>query len=356
MKKVAIIGIQGVPANYGGFETLAENLIGKNGSPEISYTVFCSSKDVAEKRNTYKGAVLKYISLRANGIQSILYDIISLCRSICGYDVILILGTSGCLFLPVFRLFCRKKVIVNIDGIEHQREKWGKFARWFLRISEVTAVKFADIIITDNEGIQDYVRGSYGKEAELIAYGGDHVLRMVNEKQEKEILNKYNITSGQYAISVCRIEPENNCHITLDAFTQAGEHLVFIGNWNQNNYGKELQKKYSAFAHIIMLDPIYDLDILYVLRKHSLYYIHGHSAGGTNPSLVEAMFCGCNVFAYDCRYNRYTTGNKAHYFHNAEDLASKISANEGDNSQTMVRIARQRYLWGVIARQYESLY
>lgn len=143
MKKVAIIGTQGVPACYGGFESLVENIIGENCSPDIEYTVYCSGKDMTKTKHmtTYKGAKLKYVNIHANGMQSIPYDIVSMMRSIWGYDVIMVLGTSGCSFLPIFRLFNRKRLVINIDGLEHRREKWGKLARWVLRTSEAIAVR-----------------------------------------------------------------------------------------------------------------------------------------------------------------------------------------------------------------------
>ena len=289
MKRVAIIGTQGVPANYGGFESLVENMIGENCSPDIMYTVFCSSKDMPKIR-VYKGARLKYVPLHANGVWSIPYDIVSMVRSMKGYDVILILGVSGCIFLPLLKLFSRKKIVVNIDGLEHRRDKWGKAARWFLRFSESVAVRWADVVVADNKGIQDYVTETYGKKSELIAYGGDHVVRDMSDNQQNEILTKYGLKKGDYAISVCRIEPENNCHVSLEAFSKTDKNFVFIGNWNRSEYGKNLKEKYSAYKNIKILDPIYELDTLYALRSNAGYYIHGHSAGGTNPSLVEAMF------------------------------------------------------------------
>ena len=162
---------------------------------------------------TYKGAQLKYIPLfHANGMQSTPYDILSMLRCLRGYDTVIILGVSGCIFLPVFRLLYRKQLIVNIDGLEHRRAKWGKFARWFLRTSEAMAVRYADVIIADNKGIQDYVWNTYHKKAELVAYGGDHAQRNVTEERQNEILRQYGIAPGNYAVSVCRIEPENNCH------------------------------------------------------------------------------------------------------------------------------------------------
>lgn len=172
MKQIAIVGIQGVPAKYGGFETLVENIIGDNCSPEVRYTVFCSGKDYATRLNTYKNVRLKYIPLfHANGVQSTPYDILSMLKCLHGYDTVVILGVSGCIFLPVFRLLFRKRLVANIDGLEHRRAKWGKFTRWFLRTSEAMAVRYADVVIADNKGIQDYVRETYHKEAVLIAYG-----------------------------------------------------------------------------------------------------------------------------------------------------------------------------------------
>lgn len=358
MKRVAILGTRGVPANYGGFETLVENLIENRGTSVAKYTVFCSSRDLDKKNTSYKGAELKYIPLRANGMQSVIYDAVSFFRARNGYDTILMLGISGCIFLPLLRLFRRKKIIVNIDGLEHRRKKWGRFARWFLRISEASAVRFADTIVADNKAICDYVYSTYGKKAEMIAYGGNHVLRTVTEPYEQAILENYSLSSGEYAVALCRIEPENNCHIILDAFSGSGNRLLFIGNWNNNKYGKKLKKEYGRFPNIIMLDPIYDLDTLYVLRKNACCYIHGHSAGGTNPSLVEAMFFGCRIFAFDVIYNRYTTGNNADYFSDKEELQRLISGIKNDNKDpgAMYETACREYTWDIIAKQYENLY
>ena len=191
MKQVAIVGTQGVPASYGGFETLVENIIGDNCPPDIQYTVFCSSKDIPNGKKRYKGCRLKYIPLHANGIQSIPYDIWSLCKVIQGYDTILVLGTSGCSCLPIFRLLCRTRLIVNIDGLEHRRAKWGRMARWILRFSEAMAVRFADVVIADNKGIQDYVYETYHKKAALIAYGGNHVYRKIPTEIQIQVLMSY---------------------------------------------------------------------------------------------------------------------------------------------------------------------
>ena len=355
MKKVAIIGTQGVPANYGGFESLVENIIGENCAEGVEYTVFCSSKDMPSRLQEYKGCRLKYVGLSANGVQSIPYDMISMCRALKGYDVMLVLGVSGCLFLPIVKLLSKAKVIVNIDGLEHRRDKWGRMAKWFLRLSEKMAVKWADVVVTDNKGIQDYVTETYNVDSEMIAYGGDHVLRCVDEELEDDILKRYGVEKGEYAVSICRIEPENNCHITLEAFACCGKRLLFVGNWNRNDYGKELKRKYANCKNIIMIDSLYDLDVLYVLRKNAGWYLHGHSAGGTNPSLVEAMFFGRPIVAYDVVYNRETTSNKALYFKTSEDICELLSR-EDLNCENLRLLAEERYRWKTIAREYERVY
>lgn len=354
-RKIAIIGIVGVPANYGGFETLVENMIGKNASDDIEYLIYCSGKSYTDRLVSYKGAKLDYISLKANGFQSTLYDIVSMMKTSNKYDVALVLGVSGCIFLPIFRLWYKKKLIVNIDGLEHRREKWGKFAKWFLLKSEAMAVRYADVVVADNQGIKDYVTETYHKESALIAYGGDHVERDVPIQKQMEVLKKYGVESGDFAISVCRIEPENNCHVILDAFSKTDKKLIYIGNWDRSEYGKELKEKYSKFPNISIHNPVYDLDTLYALRSHAAMYIHGHSAGGTNPSLVEAMFFGKPILAFDCIYNRATTNNQAYYFANSDELAGLLETS-GKNGASMKTFAEEQYTWKRIASQYEALY
>lgn len=355
MIKVAIVGIQGVPANYGGFESLVENIIGDNCPPDVKYTIFCSSADMKTRLRFYKGATLKYVNLHANGISSITYDIVSLARSLNGFDVILILGVSGCMTMPMLRRMTKSKIIVNIDGLEHRREKWGKAARWLLRTSEAMAVKYADIVVADNKGIQDYVRQTYGKEAVLISYGGDHVHREITPDRTEEILSSYGVKPNGYAVAVCRIEPENNCHIVLEAFSRTMFPLVFVGNWHHSEWAKSLKAKYSEYPNLRLLDAIYDLDILYSLRSNAALYVHGHSAGGTNPSLVEAMHFGIPVLAYNVVYNRETTENQAYYFSSVEELLSLLMQRELDGSP-MLEIARRRYTWKHISKQYTSLF
>lgn len=359
--RVAIIGTVGVPANYGGFETLVEQLIRHSSQDDLQYAVYCSKKSYPEQQKVYQGAKLEYVNLQANGMQSIPYDILSLIKASRNSDVILVLGVSGCSFLPVYRLFSQKKLVINIDGLEHRRDKWNKWVRKFLKYSESKAVKYADVIVTDNKGITDYVKDEYGKDSVLIAYGGDHVLQDVSDDFSNTTLKNYGLKANDYSMVLCRIEPENNVHTILEAFSKTPDKtLIFIGNWGKSQYGQEMKDKYEDFPNIKILPAIYDLKELNVLRSNCEIYLHGHSAGGTNPSLVEAMFFEKPIIAFDCIYNRESTESKAAYFDSSENLVKIISNLDSSalvtNAHNMFEIANRRYRWEVIARQYEALY
>ncbi|MBW3118717.1 DUF1972 domain-containing protein [Providencia rettgeri] len=352
MKVISIVGTVGLPACYGGFESLIENLT-KNSSGDIKYKVFCSSQFFKNKINAYNNADLIYIPLNANGIQSIFYDIISLIKTLFyKNDVTLILGVSGCLFLPFYKFFSKAKVITNIDGLEWKRDKWGTVAKWFLKRSEYFAVKYSDIIISDNQAIADYVNQSYNLSSEVIAYGGDHAIISSHIENTSP--------TEDYYLSICRIEPENNISLILESFSASKRKIKFIGNWKNSVYGQSLYKEYSQYENIELIDPIYDISTLYNYRINCKAYIHGHSAGGTNPSLVEAMHIGRPILAFDCDFNRYSTDNKALYFSNDNSLLKLIEDTDDNmlvsNSEKMKEIAIEKYTWSKIATQYESLY
>jgi len=356
--KLAIIGTVGLPAKYGGFETLVEQLI-PFVEDEFEVTVYCSSKfyPKEEQQEFYGKVRLKYIPLKANGIQSIPYDIYSIIHAAFKSDLLLILGVSGCLMLPFVKFFTRKKVFVNIDGIEWKRNKWNFFIKTFLRYSEIFAVETAEAIITDNQVITDYMKEAYDYQSHLIEYGGDQAkYHPITEKA----IQSYPFLSTKYAFSVCRIEPENHIHILLEAMSNQDRlPLVIIGNWDNSEYGKDLRQQYGDLNHFHLLDPIYDPLPLNTIRSNCYIYLHGHSAGGTNPSLVEAMNLGLPVFAYDVMYNKETTERAAIYFSTAEELLSQIKSTD-DQKRTeladkMYAIAKRRYTWEVIANKYKSM-
>jgi len=318
--------------------------------------VYCSSKSYPTKAPSYLSAQLKYVPLNANSVQSIVYDMVSLVSAVWNRNnVILLLGVSGAVALPLIRLFSSAKIITNIDGIEWRREKWQGLAKHFLRFSEKMAVRFSHQVITDNAAIADYVKQSYGLNSHVIAYGGDHAITV-----DAVAIDEYTLPEN-FAFSVCRIEPENNVHIIMEAFSKLNSNtLVMVGNWNYSEYGRALREKYVSCDKIFLLDPIYDLGKLKTLRSRALFFIHGHSAGGTNPSLVEAMHFGKPVLAFDCNFNRCTTEDKALFFKNSEELQQLIKtmdvANINRIGELMLKIAQRRYTWGIVAQQYFALF
>lgn len=357
MKSISIIGTVGVPASYGGFETLVENLVKYHQINLLSdrLVVYCSGKSYSIKEPQFLSARLKYVPIKANGVQSIAYDIVSLLSAILHRnDVVLVLGVSGAIALPLVRLFFSVRIITNIDGIEWRREKWKGLVRRFLRFSEKVAVRYSHDVIADNAAIAAYVKAAYGKDCHVIAYGGDHAVRVEGHQLEEYCLPEH------YAFAVCRIEPENNVHMVLEAFAlQSMFSLVLVGNWNNGEYGRQLRERYSAVTHLYLLDPIYDLHKLKTLRSQAALYVHGHSAGGTNPSLVEAMHFGCPVIAFDCDFNRATTENMALYFNNSASLYHQIDRFNSENfdciGNAMLEIARRCYTWDVVGCEYFKL-
>lgn len=352
-KKLAIVGIVGVPANYGGFETLTDNLLDL--LPNFyDITVFCESKAYPKKLETYKGAKLEYVNFKANGAQSIVYDSVSLLKSFRHFDYIILLGVSGAIMLPFIKPFSKAKLIGHIDGLEWKRDKWGWFAKRFLKFSERLAVKFSHAVIADNKHIQDYIAKEYSENSFLIAYGANHV----NEVDPAPYRKKFSFIDKPYIFTVCRIEPENNVELQLRVFAENDIPIpyVIVGNWNASEYGIKLYRKYSKEKNVILYNPIYESEELNALRSNCHFYLHGHSAGGTNPSLVEAMYLGLPIIAYGVNYNRETTFNKAVYFNDYQDLKEILldldSLDRPEIMNTMLKLAKKNYSWKAISKQY----
>jgi glycosyltransferase involved in cell wall biosynthesis len=352
--KLAVIGSVGVPAKYGGFETLVENLVRYHEvrSIECEIVVYCSGKAYGEHRSQFHQASLKYIPLNANGAQSLPYDVLSMFDAWrAGVDVILILGVSGAIAIPLLRLFTSTKIVTNVDGIEWKREKWKGLARTFLRFSEYIASKWSHVVIADNDEISRHITTAYGVACSVIPYGGDHVLATPAGGADPLDLPR------QYALSICRIEPENNIAMILEAFSrQTAIPIVLVGNWGGSAFGRELREKFGSVPHLNLLDPIYAPETLRALHDGATLYIHGHSAGGTNPSLVEAMHCHSTILAFDCSFNRATTEDRACFFASTEgltDLLARVSAGEQVSQRGVLKeIANRRYRWEVVSRQY----
>lgn len=351
--KVAIVGANGVPASYGGWDQLVEHFTLYD-TNEVEFTVYCSAKTNNKDYSTYNNATVRVINLDANGWQSIPYDIISLFYAVRETDVAIVLGTSGALVFPVLKLI-NFPTIINIDGLEWKRGKWGRITQYLLKLFESLCVKYADVVVTDSVVLKDYVWEKYARDSLVITYGGDHVTQI----RADSTLEARNIRQGNYAFKVCRIVPENNIDMILRAFSKTKTQLVLVGNFNQSKYGKNIRSNYEKYSNILLLDPIYDQHSLNMLRSNCGFYVHGHSVGGTNPSLVEAMYLGLNIFAYDVSFNWKTTNGSAHFFRDEQGLIAKINKWEegclrdfGPEAQTF---ACNNYVWEKIIGSYIDL-
>lgn len=357
VSKVAIVGIQGLPAKYGGYETLVDFLA--EYTPEfISLTVYCSSKYYPEKINHYKFAELIYIKLPSNGVWSFLYDSYCIYISRKKYDSILILGNSGGLILPFLQKY-RSKFNLNIGGVEWKRSKYNRFMQFVVRILMKISVKHSGKLIADNIGIKEYIRHEYQRDdSEVIEYGGDHV--RIN-KDISSLVETFPFLKKDYILALGRIQSDNNVEMLLDAFSKTNEVFVYIGNWGVSSYAIGLRKKYQSFSNLIMLDSIYDLKILDIIRSNCTFYIHAHSAGGTNPSLVEAMHYQIPILCYDNGFNNHTTRHKAIYFKTKEEILQLINELRQDSERSkriaedQYQIAQEFYTWKSISSKYFNL-
>ena len=355
-KKVAIIGTNGIPAKYGGFETLVEYLA-EYLSDDFNITVYCSSKFQNNKLYSYKGVELSYVNLNANGWQSIFFDFVSLLYSYKKFDKVLILGCSGSIFQPFFRSN-KQKFIMNLGGLDWRRSKWNYLTRRYLKLSERLAIKYSGKIISDNEGIKEYIADEYGVDSCVIAYGGDQVFKVEPTQND---FNKYSFLKKRYAFTVARIQPDNNIEMLCNSFSESSLFpLVIIGNWNNSLYGQEIKNIYQYKPNILLLDAIYDQRELNLIRSNCFIYLHGHSAGGTNPALVEAMSLRLPIFAFDNIFNKYTTDNHAVYFSSSEILQDKLLNISIDalknNANDMHSIAKSKYSWKEVCNAYAYIF
>ena len=358
-KKISIIGIVGVPANYGGYETLVENLIDHIDYTKFEITIYCSSYSYKnqKKLKVYKNCKLVYIPIKANGVWGFFYDNISLLDStIKKVDVVLALGTASSFSYFFLKPFINLKYIVNLDGQDNKREKFNTKTKKLLSIVRKMSVKTADKVIADNDAVLADLTTKIRKKSTLIEYGGDQVFKYENIEK----LNGMNLKKGNYFFKVCRIEPENNIHLILKAIKNTSQTLVCVGNWSNSAYGENLKSIYALEENIILLDPIYEPNKLNLLRSNAIAYVHGHSRGGTNPSLVEAMNLSLFVISFDVVYNRNTLENLGVYFKDDLELNNIIkdfqkNAYYYTTRKKIFEVAKRRYTWEVISNKYISL-
>ena len=244
--------------------------------------------------------------------------------------------------------------LVNMDGLEWKRTKYNRLTRTFLKKAEGLAVKHADRLIADSPAIAYYINNKFSKKATYIPYGASSF-----NDPDPGLLKKFSVNPFEYSMLVARMEPENNIETIIKGFLEAdqNEYLLIVGN-PSNAFGKKMVNNYKD-QRIRFAGTIYDTGTLNNLRYHSRIYFHGHSVGGTNPSLLEAMACNCNIIAHDNEFNRAVLGSCADYFSSDTSLANCIREFNANKSETRKKAnqikIREQYNWINIIDAYERL-
>lgn len=358
-KKVALIGTNGIPAKYGGFETLTEYL-SKYLNEEYDVTVYCAKTPKNKQLETFNNSKLVYIPFKANGWQSLIYDALSILHAFRKNNILVILGFSGVFAFPM-KMFYNKKIVFNIGGVEWKKvrgnKSFGKLEIIFKKWIEKVCVRYSDIVIADNQVIWDYVRDTYKIDSVLAEYGGDHA---VHKAISDPLIDKYPFLSTKYDVTVSRAQEDMNIHLIIDAYKKIPErNLVVVSNWEISDYGINLKKLNNGmFPNIFLQDAVYNVDELNTIRSNGEIYIHAHSLCGTAPSLTEAMFLKLPVICFDVDTNRATTENLSYYFKDSESLIDILKSLKVSDlkrlGNKMYDIAKRRYTWKRIVSIYKT--
>lgn len=321
--RIGIIGTRGIPNHYGGFEQFAmhfSQFLVESGHEVVVY----NSSNHPYKEETWSGVEIKHIYDPENRIGTagqFIYDFFSILNSRKQkFDVIFQLGyTSSSIWGFLFPK--KPMLITNMDGLEWKRSKYGIITQKFLRIAEKWAIKQSDKLIADSKGIQDYLLEKYNVPSTYIPYGA-----AIFSNPDESILEKYHLKKHQYNLVISRFEPENNLETIIEGhILKNDKSLCIIGNF-ETKHGQQLYQKYSG--KVTFLGSIFDMNVLDNLRYYSKYYFHGHSVGGTNPSLLEAMACGCNIIAHNNPFNKAVLNEDASYFNDKNEVAGLLKQNK----------------------------
>jgi hypothetical protein len=355
--KIAIIGTRGIPNNYGGFEQFAEYL--SVGLVNKGHEVFVyNSHNHPYKKNIWNGVNIIHCydpEYLVGTPGQFIYDLncIINCR---GYDVDIILQLGYTSSSIWNRLMSKKSILVtNMDGIEWKRSKFSPKVQRFLKYAEGLAVKYSNYFVSDSIGIQQYLEKEYKVESTYIAYGAE-----LMSDPDLDILKEYNLKKYNYDIVIARMEPENNIEIIIEGYLDSKKErdLVIIGSL-ETKFGKYISEKYNDNS-IKYLGFVSGLDALNSLRYFSNLYFHGHSVGGTNPSLLEAMASNSLICAHDNIFNKSILENDAFYFKNIVQVSALIDAKIKNKENELVNSNQVKiknfYSWGKIVDDYNRFF
>lgn len=367
--KIAFISTRGIPNNYGGFEQFAEYI--SVGLAERGHEVVVYSPHFHPyKEDTYKGVRIKHIyspePWMGSSVGSFFYDFASLKDALKKekFDIIYEAGYTS--IVPAYIWFNVRKIkypifTTNMDGLEYKRTKFNKWVQKFIFWEEKMTVKHSHYLIADNMGIHDYYKEKYGKESKFLAYGAD-----IHDNYNEEFLKEFELEADNYYLLVARLEPENNIIMAIEGYLASKEKgkrpLVIVGKTN-TPHGKELVAKYGNEKSVRFVGGIYDFDKLNSIRHFSYAYFHGHSVGGTNPSLLEAMASDCFILANDNIFNKAVLGENALYYpdHNAvTELLNNIESLALKHKKPFIEknleIIRKEYSWDKLVDEHEKYF
>lgn len=359
MTSLAILGCRGIPARYGGFESFAEQLSVRLVEAGVDVHVYCEKRDADAETDVFKGVSIKRISSPSIGpLSSLVYDLKCLWQARRAYDVVYMLGYSSAIFVWIPRLF-GSIVWVNMDGMEWKRSKWSIIGKAWLRIMESVAVRSADLIVCDSRSIQTYLRDRHirASQSVFIPYGASFYDEVGCSSSEFCGAPE----NSDYYLVVCRLEPENHVEEIVSAFVRSASKssLLIVGDFGASRR-YETRVRLIANDHVKFMGSIYDEHRLARLRSNCRAYIHGHSVGGTNPSLLESMVFGRPIIAHDNEFNREVLESGGAYFSDSKELSERISELESEASlkweyekpQVAKARVQKHYSWEQVANSY----
>ncbi len=358
--KIAIMGIRGIPANYGGFETFAEQLAPRLVAKGHEVTVYGRSHAIQHDGDTYKGVRLVILPTIAHKyLDTVVHTLLCVLHSLKErYDAVLVCNSANayCAFVP--RLV-GTPVAINVDGLEWQRSKWNKLGQWFYQISEWLSTFMANEVVTDAIGIRKYYLEKFGKNSTFIPYGSP-----TERVDTIDVLRKFNLEPKKYVLYVSRLEPENNAHLVVQAFEKVKTDMpcVIVGDAPYNDeYIQGL--KATADPRIIFTGYVFGQGYR-ELQSNAYMYVQATEVGGTHPALLEGMGHGNCVLANDVPEHREVLADAGEYFESKAngDLAGKmqylidnpdIVASLGKKA---VERIKKHYSWEKVADDYEALF
>ena len=359
--KIAIIGTRGIPNNYGGFEQFAEYISVNLAQRGHDVTVYNPHFHIY-KENMFKGVHIRHVYCPEKYLKAMahfIYDWLCLKDALKqGFDIIYEAGYHSNALSYLMLKKNHPVVITNMDGLEWKRSKWSWVTRQIIKWLERLAVHKSDYLISDNKGIQEYYQKRFGKDSFYVAYGANVVANF-----DESVLTRYALSRYNYYILIARLEPENNIETVLDGYirTETEYPFIVVGN-NKTRYGKHLMRKYKD-RNVRFIGASYNKEDLDVLRKYACIYFHGHSVGGTNPSLLEAMASEALIAAHHNIFNQSVLQQNAFYFEDSSAVARIIDAYptlSGDIRKNYIEKNREliekEYSWEYITTVHESLF